>query len=170
MAMLCLGIMLCAPVFSYAESREAYISYYAVTPPVSPTNPAVHLRTDITVSNITTVPQAVTITLYNYNGTPAANIPYMFRASDDGNGNITFGQAATDANGQVTFTLSAFATGGLSLIGTGINHDGFGKITATSSGDGKRGQVVAHALITDTDYASNIVYQNSITINGGNPF
>jgi len=163
-------IVLAYPFFSFAENnRGAYTSYYVISPSINPGLSSEHLRTDITVSNISNTVQNVTVTLYNYNGTPLVNQPYMYRASDDGNGQITFAIANTNQNGQFSFTLQPFATGGASMIGTGVNHDGFGKITATSAGDGN-GQVVAHAFITDTDNTSGAIYQNSITINGGNPF
>ncbi len=161
-------MLLFASFTQFANAGTAFIPAYNVSADL--------IRTDIWVSNISNSVQTVTITLYNQNGSPLVSQPYCYRISGS-----DFVTSATDSNGQMVFSLPASNSVGISLLPSsdGAVHDGYGKITGTSDGtvhDGFRKMpakpnfgLVAHAFMTNTP-AYNTLVQNSISINGGNPF
>jgi len=153
-----LTALLTVPALSFAGT--AYIPYYAI----ATTGPE-FIQPSITVSNIGSSTTKVTITLYNANGTPLVNQPYLYRVASD----VIGGSSTTNAKGEATFSLPPKAIGGISLYPVylgDVTHDGFGKITGSVNGS-----LIAYAELADSDQNNPaFVYQRTITINGGNPF
>jgi hypothetical protein len=124
------------------------------------------IRTDIYVSNISGVAQRVTITLIKNDGTPLANQPLQGRYA----GGSPF-NSNTSANGEFSFDLPAATSGVISLAPGVAWYDGHGRITGTVISGNGVGFLTATAFQSDTDATNtSLIFQKSITINGGNPF
>ncbi len=152
-----LSIVLAVPAFA----GTAYIPEFGI----GENSGSETIRTDIFVSSVYGGAQRVTITLIKNDGTPLANQPLQCRYA----GGAPF-NSSTDANGEFSFDLPSATSGVISLVPGAAWIDGHGKIVGTAI-SGTSGRLAATVFLADTDPTnSSLIFQKTITINGGNPF
>lgn len=155
MAVCLVGIM-ALPVVAMAGT--AYLPHFAVNG-----NEQTYCRTVVQISSID-VDQAVTITLYNIDGSPLANQNIIIYYGSMANPTTT----TTSTEGTITQNIAANKTLHIVLNPNSATDwtQGYGKIVGSKLG------LIASAHVRDLQSASGVgtTYQRSITINGGNPF
>lgn len=164
--LLVLSILICIP--GIALAGNAYLSEYLVNPVTTMPNGAKSgVWTAIHVTNILSIPQTVTVVLYNMDGTPLANYPLSVY-----NGAIPGSAASTNSNGEISVVVQGMSKLAVEMLPSDAPHGGWGIIKGSvTSGIG------ASLLVADAnsygalpDAYAGTAYNKSIPINGGNPF
>lgn len=172
LGMLLMGIITWFAIPSLMLSKHksesiAYLSEYLVNPiAVMPNGVKSGVWTAIHITNILNVPQTVTVTLYNMDGTPLGNYPLSVY-----NGTLPGSAASTNNNGEISVVVQGMTQLAVEIVPSDAPHSGWGIIKSSLISENKATLIAdANSYGALPDAYAGTTYNKSIPINSGNPF